>query len=362
MKIRLEQSACAEVVSWVLRAVGSRSQLPALSGIRFHADKGVVTLSGTDLDLAAKASIPCAVDEPGSVLLHGRLLGEIAKSLPEGAVTITVSQGSATIASGAASFTLRTLPIEDFPETTHPSGATGSVSVAELAAAINQVARAASSDDARPVLTGVLVDATPEKATLVATDSYRLAVREMAWTGPTEATRRVVPAKAFTEAARMASDGIATITLADTQAAFDIGGRLLTSRLIEGEFPNWRGLIPDELPSRLTVNKEAFTDAVRRVGILAQSGSPVKLELFEAGVRLTAGSQDLGDASEQVDGKFEGEALTVAFNAQYLLDGVAAINSDEVVLCLRDGLKPAVLRAPEEDGFLYLVMPVRPTS
>lgn len=361
MKIRLEQSAFTEIASWVLRAVGNRSQLPALAGIRFHAERDRVTLSGTDLDLAMRASVGCSVDEPGSVLLQGRLLGEIAKSLPEGAVTIAAKDGQATIASGAASFTLRTLPLEDFPEPNEPVGVAGSVAVADLAAAITQVARAASSDDARPILTGVLVDATPEKATLVATDSYRLAVRELPWTGPKEETRRVIPAKAFTEAARMASEGTATITLSDTQAAFDIGGRLLTSRLIEGEFPNWRGLIPDDLPNRLTVDRDLFTDAIRRVGILAQSGSPVKLELFESGAKLTAGSQDLGDAAEQVDGKYEGEGLTVAFNPEYLLQGIAAIASNEVVLCVRDGLKPAVVRAPEDDGFLYLVMPVRPS-
>jgi DNA polymerase III subunit beta len=359
MKIRLEQSAFTEIVSWVQRAVGSRSQLPALSGIRFEAAKGAVTLSGTDLDLSTRASVECSVDEPGSVLLHGRLLGDIAKNLPEGAVSIMTTDNQAVISSGSVSFTLRTLPIDDFPEQRDIGGASGTITVAELASAVNQVARAASTDEARPVLTGVLVESGPDKATLVATDSYRLAVREIEWTGPKEEIRRVIPAKAFTEAARMGSEGTANITIGETQAAFEIGGRLLTSRTLEGEFPKWNGLIPKELPNRLTVDKEVFIDAVRRVGLLAQAGSSVKIELIESGAKLTAGSQDIGDAVEQIDGKFEGEPLTVAFNPQFLIDGVAAINSNEIVLCLLDGMKPAVVRAPEEDGFIYLVMPVR---
>jgi DNA polymerase-3 subunit beta len=211
------------------------------------------------------------------------------------------------------------------------------------------------------VLTGTLVDATSEGVTLVSTDSYRLAVRTITWKGPSEALRRVIPARALVEAARAAdAGGEIEITLGESQASFVVAGRRLTTRLIEGEYPNWKQLVPADLPNELRVERDAFAEAVRRVGILAQSGTPVRIELGSDGARLVAGSQEIGEASEQVGGKFEGEPLTVAFNPAYLLDGINAVEGGEVVLAMRDGLKPAVLRAPEDrEGFLYLAMPVR---
>jgi DNA polymerase-3 subunit beta len=211
------------------------------------------------------------------------------------------------------------------------------------------------------VLTGTLVDASAGKVTLVSTDSYRLAVREIPWSGPSEGIRRVIPARALSEAARASDgDGQIEITLGESQASFAVAGRRLTTRLIEGEFPNWNQLIPAELPNQLRVERETFAEAVRRVGILAQSGAPVRIDLGADGAKLVAGSQDLGEASERIDGKFEGEPLTVAFNPAYLLDGINAVEGTEVTLSTRDGLKPAVLRAPDDpSGFLYLVMPVR---
>jgi len=359
MKIRLEQSQFADIVGWVLRSVSSRSTLPALGGILFRASGSTLTLTGTEQDLSGQLSVEVAVEEPGEVLLPGRLLGDIAKSLAGGAVRIDTEGTQATISNGSATFTLRTLPVDDFPAFDPPAGTGGTVAFADFAAAVQQVARASSNDEVRPVLTGILVDIDAEQATLVATDSYRLAVRTLAWTGLSEPVRKVIPARSFTEAARIATDGALTITLADTKASFAAGSRTLVSRLIDGEFPNWKNLIPSELPNKLTVSKELFIEAVRRVGLLASAGSPVKIALSETAVTLTAGSQDLGDATEQIDAKYEGEELTVAFNPGYLVDGVAAVHGTEVVLLVRDGLKPAVLRAPDDETFTYLVMPVR---
>lgn len=359
MKIRLEQSQFADIVGWVLRSVSTRSTLPALGGILFRATGNTLTLTGTEQDLSGQLEIEVAIEEPGSVLLPGRLLGDIAKSLTGGAVRIDTEGTQATISSGSATFTLRTLPVDDFPAFEPPAGTGGQVAFADFAAAVQQVARASSSDEVRPVLTGILVDIADGQATLVATDSYRLAVRTLAWSGLSEPVRKVIPARSFTEAARMASEGTLTITLAETKAAFSAGARTLISRLIDGEFPNWKNLIPGELPNKLTVSKDLFIEAVRRVGLLASAGSPVKIALNESGVTLSAGSQDLGEATEQIDAKYEGEELTVAFNPGYLVDGVAAVQGSEVVLLVRDGLKPAVLRAPDDETFTYLVMPVR---
>ena len=359
MKIRLEQSQFAETVSWVLRAVHTRTTLPALGGILFHASGNTLTLTGTDQDLTGQLQIEVAVDEPGSLLLPGRLLGDIAKSLTGGAVRIETEGTQATISSGSANFTLRTLPLEDFPGFDAASGPSGTVAFADFAAAVHQVARAASGDEVRPVLTGILVEVEGEEATLVATDSYRLAVRKLALAGVADAMRKVIPARSFNEAARMATEGAITITLGETKAGFSTGTRTLTSRLIDGEFPNWRNLIPTELPSKLTVQRDLFVEAIKRVGLLAHAGAPVKLHLSEGGATLSAGSQDLGDATEALEAKYEGEEMTVAFNPAYLTDGVSAISGSEAVLLVRDGLKPAVLRAPDDDTFTYLVMPVR---
>jgi len=362
MRITIERERFADAIGWVLRSVSTRATLPALGGVLFDASGPQLRLAGTDLELAGEAQVDAKIDEKGSVVLPGRVLGEIARSLPEGAVRIEASGGQAKLTCGAAEFTLRALPLEDFPNLAAPEGApSGTLDAGTFATAVGQVTRAASHDEARPVLTGTLVDASSSKVTLVSTDSYRLAVREIAWKGPSEAIKRVIPARALAEAAR-ASDGQGEIeiTLGESQASFAVGGRRLTTRLIEGDFPNWGQLIPAELPNQLRIDREGFAEAVRRVGILAQSGAPVRIDLGSDGAKLGAGSQDLGEANEQVDGKFEGDPLTVAFNPAYLLDGINAVEGSEVTVATRDGLKPAVLRAPDDaGGFLYLVMPVR---
>lgn len=361
MRISIERDVFADAIGWVLRSVSARATLPALGGVLFDASGPQLRLAGTDLELAGEATVDASIEESGTIVLPGRVLGEIARSLPSGAVRIESSGQQAKLSCGSAEFTLRVLPVEDFPTLTQPGDAvTGTIDVAAFSTAVSQVTRAASHDEARPVLTGTLVQAAADKITLVATDSYRLAVRNIAWSGPTEQLKRVIPARALTEAARAADGGEITITLGESQASFATAKRRLTTRLIEGEFPNWSQLIPADLPNQLRIERDSLSEAVRRVGILAQSGSPVRLELAEGGAKLGAGSQDLGEASEGVEGKFEGEALTVAFNPAYLLDGLNAVEGAEVVLSCRDGLKPAVLRAPDdENGFLYLVMPVR---
>jgi DNA polymerase-3 subunit beta len=362
MRISVERETFADAIGWVMRSVSTRATLPALGGVLFDASGPELRVAGTDLELAGEATVGAKIDEAGAVLLPGRVLGEIARSLPEGSVRIEATAGQAKLTCGAAEFTLRALPIEDFPTLAAPQGApAGTFEAAVFVSAVSQVTRAASHDEARPVLTGTLVDATPDKVTLVSTDSYRLSVREIPWKGPSEAMKRVIPARALSEAARAADgQGEIQIALGESQASFAVGGRRLTTRLIEGDFPNWNQLIPAELPNHLRVDREGFAEAVRRVGILAQSGAPVRIELGSDGAKLVAGSQDLGEASEHVQGKFEGEPLTVAFNPAYLLDGINAVEGTEITLACRDGLKPAILRSPEEGGgFLYLVMPVR---
>jgi DNA polymerase III subunit beta len=362
MKIRVERDTFAEASAWVLRSVGTRATLPVLGGVLIVADKdGKIRLAGTDLEVGAEAVVEGGIDADGQSVLPGRVLGEIARSLPPGTVRIEAEGGQARITCGSAEFTLRTLPTEDFPSLAAPQDApSATVPAGEFATAVAQVTKAASRDEARPILTGVLLEADGSKLTFAATDSYRLAVRDIAWKGPKDAIRRVVPARALAEASRAAeAEGDVSIVLGESQVTVEGKDRRLTTRLIEGEFPNWRQLVPEDQPNRLTVDRETFLESVRRVGILAQQGTPVRLELGPAGVRLTAGTQDVGEAADLVEGKYEGEPLVIAFNPTYLSDGVQAIEGSEVVLSCRDGLKPAVLRSPDGGSFLYLLMPVR---
>ena len=362
MKLTIERDLFADAVGWVMRSVSTRATLPALGGVLVDAEGPRLRFAGTDLELAGEALVDAKIDTPGKAVLPGRVLGEIARSLPEGAVHINVDGQQAKITCGAAEFTLRMLPVEDFPTLAAADGGiAGTIDAKTFATGVGQVTRAASTDEARPVLTGVLIEAAKDSVTLVATDSYRLAVRTIPWKGPGEALKRVVPARALSEAARASEEaGDVEVTLGESQASFAIGGRRLTTRLIEGEFPNWNQLIPKELPNELRLERDVLIEAVRRVGILAQSGTPVRLDLGASGAKLAAGSQDVGDAAEQVQGKFEGEPLEVAFNPQYLLDGLNGVEGTEAIIAVRDGLKPGVIRAPEDEGgFQYLVMPVR---
>jgi DNA polymerase-3 subunit beta len=360
MKIRIERDSFADVVSWVLRSVGSRATLPVLGGILIDASGDQITLSGTDLEISGVATVSAGVEQPGRVLLPGRVLGDIARSLPEGTVSLTADGGQGKISCGEAEFVLRTLPVEDFPQIATPSGDAGTVDAKLFATAVNQATKASSHDEARPILTGVLLEISSAKVTLVATDSYRLAVREIEWAGPSGEARRVVPARALLEAVRAAEgEGEVRVWIGENQVGVASSGRSLTTRLIEGEFPNWRQLVPNDLPNALVISREGFLEAVKRVGILAQQGSPLRLELAEGGVKLASGTQDLGDATEHVAGTYTGEPATVAFNPTYLADGLQACTSAEVRLGVRDGLKPALLSAASSDGFTYLLMPVR---
>jgi DNA polymerase-3 subunit beta len=362
VKIRIERDVIADAVAWVLRSVGSKATLPVLGGILFEASDGSISLSGTDLEIGGRAVIEGHVEEPGRTVIPGRVLGDIMRSLPEGSVRIDADASTVKIAGGAAEFTLRVLPADDFPAMAAPEEAiNGVVDAKQFLQAVSQVTRAASHDEARPILTGVLVEAQVGRITLAATDSYRLAVREVSWSGtPPETLRRVIPARALSEAARAAdTENEVKLSFGDSQAGVEAGGRRLTTRLIEGEFPNWRQLIPDAHPNTLRIDREAFLESVRRVGILAQQGVPVRLELAEGGVKLTSATQDLGDAVEHAPGTYQGEPATVAFNPAYLSDGLAAVDATEVVLSVRDGLKPALLRGPEDSAFQYLLMPVR---
>lgn len=362
MKFRCDRDALSDALQTVQRGVSSRPGIPALTGVLLDASaEGSLTLTTTDLEVSAQLTIDVQVDEAGRALAPARLLADIVKSQAEAPVELETDERSqAWIRAAAYQGSLRLLPVEDFPALQGPSGTTVTVSAARFAEAVSQVGRAASKDEARPILTGVQLEITREGITMAATDSYRLSVRELTATAPGEA-KAVVPERALSEVGRAASaddKGDVTLTVDESQVAFVVGSLRLTSRLIEGDFPNYRSLLPEGYENRLTMSRQQLIEAVRRVGLLARDNAPVRFEFNELGVRLTSQSPDLGQSVEAIEAHYEGSELTVAFNPNYLADGLAAATGDMIRLEVRDGLKPGVVKG-DNDEFTYLVMPVR---
>jgi DNA polymerase-3 subunit beta len=335
--------------------------MPVLSGIRAELKGGALQLTGSDSDLTIHVSVTVNGEEDGVTVLPGRLAGEIVRALPPGAVVVVVADEEAHITSGRSEFAIRVLPAEEYPRLSDVAGDPLTLSAGELADALRQVVPAASSDDARPILTGVLLAAEAGGLRLVATDSYRLSVRDLPGTSVlAEGQHVLVPSRALEELGRMLP-GVETVELrlGERDASFSVAETRLTTRLIEGEFPNYRGLIPASYPNQLTVGRDALLEAIRRVKLMAREATPVRLVMKTDGLELVAITQDVGQAHEEIDAKYEGAELTVAFNPEYLQKGVEVAPGDEIVISTLDALKPAVLRSTENEDFLYLLMPVR---
>lgn len=361
MKFRCDRDLLSESLQTVQRGVSTRPGIPALTGVLMTVGDGELALTTTDLEVTTEVRMPVDAREDGNVLVPARLLADMVKALPPDAVDFETDGSQARVSCRSFEGTLRCLAAEDFPAVREVEGVKVTVEAAAFAEGVGQVARAASRDEARPVLTGVLVEAGREGLTLVATDSYRLAVRELQATGDGEA-KVLVPERALAEAGRAAGGEEkrqVELVIGDAQTAFRVGSLRMTSRLIEGEFPNFRQLLPEPGQNRLATGRVDLLEAVRRVGLLARESSPVRLELNALGVRLSSSSPDLGGAVEAVEATYEGEEITVAFNPAYLGDGLSAPTADRVTLELRDGLKPGLIRGEGEDAFTYLVMPVR---
>lgn len=334
-----------------------------LSGVRMEVAGDRLHVAGSDLDLTIQVEVAVSGSADGVCVVPARLAADIVRAMDPGAVTIEAGDDEVRIASGRSHFAVRMLPAAEFPRLPAPAADGGvTLDAKELEEALRQVVRAASGDDARPILTGVLMTAEESSLRLVATDSYRLAVRDLSGTTVLREGQKVlVPSKALTELQRLlAGAEQVTLHLGEHDAGFEVGNVRLTTRLIEGEFPNYRQLIPSTHPNRLIVGKDALLDAVRRVKLLVRDATtPVRIALRPDGIELTVITQEVGQATEDVDAKYEGTEITVAFNPAYLIDGVEAINGDEILLETIDALRPAVIRPTEGKDYLYLLMPVR---
>jgi DNA polymerase III subunit beta len=364
VKLRCERDVLVEALGTAGRAVASRgAALPVLSGVRLEAVGDTLRVTGTDLDLTIAVETTMAGDRDGVVVAPARLVTDIVRALEPGAVVFEADEETLRITSGRSHFNVRTHPAGDFPRLAAPTGDIVTLPAEGLAEALRQVVRAASGEDSRPILTGVLMAAEAGGLRLVATDSYRLAVRDLPGASVlSEGQRVLVPSRALAELQRLLGSAATDVVLRLGQhdATFSVGSVELTTRLIEGEFPNYRQLIPADYPNRLVVAKDALLDAVRRVKLLARDPTtPVRMALRADGIELTVITTDLGQATEDVDAKYEGAEMVVGFNPAYLIDGVEAVASDDIQLETLDSLKPATIRPTDSDDYLYLLMPVR---
>ena len=362
MKFHCERDVLDRAFSTARRAVSGRSgSHPVLSGLHLELSGDCLAVTGSDGDLTIRVEAKVGGKKDGSVVLSAQLASDIVRSLDAGQVEFSAGDDGAALVAGRSDFSLRTMPTDEYPRFEEPGGDSVNLDAVMVSDALDQVVKAASLDDARPILTGVLMAAEEDGLRFVATDSYRLAVRDLPGTEILGRDQTVlVPSRALDAVGRVLGDASSlTIRLGDRDASFTIDDVQIVTRLIEGEFPNYRGLIPDSHPNALVVDRVAFLEAVRRVGIMARDATPVRLTMSADGLELVAITQDVGQGRETMDAEYSGSDLTVAFNPEYLLDGLEVSPGDEVRLETVDSLKPAVLRSVGNDHFLYLLMPVR---
>jgi DNA polymerase-3 subunit beta len=362
LRITCTKEEFVQGLSVVGRAISTRTSIQILSGILLEAAGGELRLAATDMELSLRAAVPARVEGDGAVVLPGRTLVDIARLLPGEDVTIEhrAAESVVHVASGSASYTLHTYNAEDFPRLPEVGDAqTFSVDREALLETIARVARAASRDEARPVLTGVLVQFTGDKLVMAATDSYRLAVKETPLTSPAPELEAIVPSRALQELSRVAGDGEEiAVGVQENQVLFSVGGVWLTTRRIDGQFPNYRQLLPETFEHELTVARGELLDVVRRAAVMIQRATPLQLRFADGEVTVVARTHEVGESKESMPVAYNGEPLEIGFNAEFLREGLESVEGDDVRLKLISPLRPTVLTDEGED-FTYLVMPIR---
>lgn len=366
MKFRCERDILLEALSNTQRAIPTRSGQGGTGGHLLHLSADRLTVTGSDQDLTISAQITVAGEDDGSVVVPNKVLVDIVRSLDPGAVSFMTDDNSAQIQSGRSTFSLKTYPATDYIVLPEPDGEVITIAAGAFEDGLKQVVRAASSDDARLVaLTGVLIAAEGQGLRMVSTDSYRLALRDLPGTAALrEGDEVVVPSRALQELTRIVKDEEdLTLVLSERYAVFQTDSVRLTTTLIDDTFPRYRTLIPESQPNRLEVDRMAFLDAVKRVRLMAQENkyaSPtVRVSLSADEVRLSATTADVGEAFEVIDASYDGEAMEIAFNPEYLVDGLEICSGETISLNTTDEKKPALIRPVDSDDFLYLLMPIR---
>ncbi|HEX7404783.1 MAG TPA: DNA polymerase III subunit beta [Candidatus Nanopelagicaceae bacterium] len=376
MKFTVEQQVLADAVNWVSRSLSSRPIMTALLGIVIDAQENQVFLSGSDLETSSKANFPAEINQPGKVLVPGRLLAEISRSLPPKPVTVQLEGSRVIVTSGSAKFTLPTLTLNDYPSLPELPETTGIIPSDVFAHAVAQVAIAAGRDDSLPTLTGVHIEINEDTITLAATDRYRLAVREVQWqaTQPSLETSALLRARTLAEAAKSLT-GTKNISISfapasshDRLAGFAGDGKTMTSRMLDGTFPPYRHLLPQDVTTTAVVEVAPFLDSVRRVALVADKTVPLRLSFTEGLLELEAGTGEEAQATETLDILLIGEPITIAFNPTFLADGLQAIGTPFAQISFTGSNKPAILAGKtERDGeaienYRYMLMPMRYAS
>jgi DNA polymerase III subunit beta len=366
LKLTVSRETLLTRLGIAVRGVSTRSAIQTLAGVLIHVGDDGVELRATDMELGIRVSLDASDAAAGTAVVPGRLLLDVVRSLPKDDVTLEYrsAQQDMELVSGPARFHLRTLPVEDFPNLPElPESGILTVPAAAFVDTIARVARAASRDETRPHLTGVLVSASEREVRMVATDSYRLSVKETALeeelSGSLEAN---VPARTLQELSRIAGGGEAeTIGVAalENQVVFTVDDVVLSSRLVEGRFPNYQQLLPDSYEHELRVNRAELLEVVRRISLLAQKNAPLRLRFEEGELGVSAQTPDVGEASESLPVPFGGEQLEIGFNPEFFRDGLEIAESDDIVLKLISPLRPGLIQSGDDGGFLYLVMPIR---
>src|SRR2546421_9074812 len=368
MKIEVEKSAFLSALGIAVRGASTRSAVQTLAGVMLRVDSGELELQATDLELGVRIKTEATAERDGSAVVPGRLLLDVVRSLPNERTSLEYrsSQSDVEVISGPARFHLRTLPADEFPRLPEA----GDASVVKLPAqafvdTVNRVARAASRDETRPHLTGVLVSAAERELRMVATDSYRLSVKETPLEQPLDGSLEAnVPARTLQELGRIATTGAATdieVAALEHQVIFRLGDVTLSSRLVEGRYPNYKQLLPEAFEHELRVNTAELLEVVRRISLLAQKNAPLRMRFSEGTLEISAQTPDIGEASESLPVPFNGEPLEIGFNPDFLREGLESAETDELVFKLISPLRPGLIDASGDGpgSFLYLVMPIR---
>ncbi|MGH3083689.1 MAG: DNA polymerase III subunit beta [Gaiellaceae bacterium] len=362
LKITCSRDELNRQLAVVSRAASTRTTVQVLAGVLLRSEDGRLELSATDMEISLRTPLEAEVASEGAVVVPGKLLAELARLLPGDEASIEHRQGEGVveIVSGAAVYRIHTYNAEDFPRLPDPAGTTMvAIDAKALLETAAKVSRAASRDESRPVLTGILVRFEGENLVMAATDSYRLAVKETSMSGPGPELDAIVPARALMELSRVAQGASdLQLGLQENQVLFASDGILLTTRRIEGQFPNYHQLLPESFESEVTLPRDELLEVVRRVSVMAQRNAPLRLRFAEGELTVSAQTQDVGEAHETMPAAFSGDALDIGFNPEFLRDGIESVDGDELRLKLISPLRPAVLQGTGDD-FSYLIMPIR---
>src|SRR4051812_25129876 len=362
LRITVAKDELVAKLATVARGVSTRTTVLVLGGIQLRAEAGRLHLAATDMEVSLRASVDAQVSDEGSVVVPGRLLLDIARSLPDSEVAIEhrPEEAVVVVAAGTANYRLHTYSSEDFPRLPEiDSVSLHAIDRDALVETIGRVGRSASRDESRPVLTGILVRFEPGKMVMAATDGYRLAVKETPVEGTLPELEAIIPARALQELARIASGAEEVqLGLHENHVVFGADGTWLTTRRIDGQFPNYRQLLPEQFEHVLQLPREELLEVVRRVSLMAQRTSPLRLRFAEGELTVSAVTQDVGEAREALPAPYNADALEIGFNAEFLRDGLDSVDSDTIKFKLISPLRPAVLEG-DADDYVYLIMPIR---